>query len=208
MGDIGSAIKYLYEKFILRDVLSFVTPGAIIVVTAFYLLFPNMSSFHIPWPFYVPLFGLFFVLGFAVQCFGEMFGFLHFYRDIRSSRSDRCKVWGLKWHELPNRLNMQEKMKELLEFWRATERDEEARQGRERLVVFKQMCVNNFLAFIISGIFLGVSFCNCKAVHFGVLSFVAFLLTLSLFWGYRVHVLRQDAREQVIIEEYRKVRGQ
>ena len=31
MGDIGSAIKYLYSQFILRDVLSFVTPGAIVV---------------------------------------------------------------------------------------------------------------------------------------------------------------------------------
>ena len=38
---MGDAIKYLYSQFILRDVLSFVTPGAIVVLTAFSLFLPG-----------------------------------------------------------------------------------------------------------------------------------------------------------------------
>ena len=81
MGDIGNTIKYLYEKFILRDLLSFITPGAIIILIAFLLFLPEPSlsqrldtvlkySGDMHWLLYIPLFGLFYIVGFAVQCFG------------------------------------------------------------------------------------------------------------------------------------------
>jgi len=43
VGDIGSAVNNLYRQFILRDVLSFITPGAIIVLMAFLLFLTEHS---------------------------------------------------------------------------------------------------------------------------------------------------------------------
>ena len=83
MRDFGNVIKDLYEKFILRDILSFVTPGAIVVLTAFVLfiqeptLRDNLEKFFeysrsMHWLLYIPLFGVFYTVGFAIQCFGEI----------------------------------------------------------------------------------------------------------------------------------------
>ena len=38
---MGDVIKNLYDKFIMRDLLSFITPGAVVVLTAFLLLLPE-----------------------------------------------------------------------------------------------------------------------------------------------------------------------
>ncbi len=76
MSDIGEGIKHLYSKFILRDVLSFVTPGAIVVGTA--LLLKWEPARILEWMrqvrgiMYIPIFGLFYAVGFALQCFGEI----------------------------------------------------------------------------------------------------------------------------------------
>ena len=43
MADFGYAIQYLYRQFILRDVLSSITPGAIVVSTAFLILLPEST---------------------------------------------------------------------------------------------------------------------------------------------------------------------
>ena len=75
-----------------------------------------------------------------------------------------------------------------------------AQQRRERLIVLKQVCGNGFLSVCISGIFLLlIVFCPVLWIRFVVVAIVAFVLFVSLLWGHRVLVLRQDAREKIII---------
>ncbi len=113
MGDIGSAIKYLYQQFILRDLLSFITPGAIVVLTAFVLFLPGScltqrldtlfnysTSMH--WLLYIPLFGLFFIVGFAVQCFGEIIGFIRIHRIAKSCCNQRRRIFKCNWDNESN----------------------------------------------------------------------------------------------------------
>ena len=83
------------------------------------------------------------------------------------------------------------------------EASDEAKQERERMVVLKQMCGNGFLASIIAGFLLLVNHWFHQA-SLWLFFIVALLLLASLFWGHRVHVLRQYAREKVIISSLKK----
>ena len=209
MGDFGNVIKDLYEKFILRDILSFVTPGAIIIVTATHLLFPEMFSRHIPWPFYIPLFGLFFMVGFAVQCFGEIIGFIR-HGLVKSCWGQRLKIFKCKnWSDESN-IWWIDAHERWIDFHKAkckVERAEQGRhevewaaQGHERWVVLKQMCSNGFWAIVIAGAFLATNhWWSCANLF--IVSLVTFLLLVSLFWGYRVHELRQYTWERMIIDK-------
>ncbi len=204
MAGFGDVIKYLYEKFILRDVLSFVTPGAIIVLTSFVLLKePSLNEFlkyssDMHWLLYIPLFGLFFTVGFAVQCLGELFDIIRFTPDVRGSWSQRWKIFLRNWADRSN-IWWTEEHKDLVDFIEKTQGDEKewARQQHERLVILKQLCANGFLSIAIAGVLLLVNHWHHQASL--VLSFVVtFLLIASLLWGYRVHLLKQDTIAKAI----------
>jgi len=221
MGDIGSAIKYLYSQFILRDVLSFVTPGAIVVLAALLLLVPEPSliysikkliyySREMHWLLYIPLFGLFYVVGFAVQCFGEMFGVITYTPYAKKSCGKRFSMlwcnWKKDWenaHKPWNKSNFWwwEEAEETSEFFEAMSGNEKVLQGHERLVVLKQMCANNFVAIIVA-IIIAVFFWIIR--HFDWSSWFMLLavvpLLVSLFWGHRVHLLKQYTREKVAMK--------
>lgn len=79
MEGIGDAIKYLYDKFLLRDVLSFIVPGAIVSIPAAYIINPNIVNYPLPWPFYILIFGAVYMLGFSLQCLGQLMGVIHHY---------------------------------------------------------------------------------------------------------------------------------
>ena len=193
MGDIGSAIKYLYSQFILRDVLSAITPGAIVVLSAILVLLPEPSlsqrlntlfqySTSIHWLLYIPLFGLFYVIGFAIECLERLFGIrLHKLDD--SSFRQRL---GIFCGNLVDKSDINKKWRgQAINFlWMSSDHDW-AGQNYERLVVLKQMCASNFGAIAIAGFLFGVSFCQNAWVKFGVLYLVIFGLLLSLYWGYR-----------------------
>jgi hypothetical protein len=79
MSDLSDTIKGFYSEFILRDLLSFVTPGAIVVGTFFFALselgngtiFGNSDFLfrvnHISIVFWILLFGLFYIIGLGMQ---------------------------------------------------------------------------------------------------------------------------------------------
>jgi hypothetical protein len=79
MSDLSDTIKGFYSEFILRDLLSFVTPGAIVVGTFFFALseLENGSRFgisyflfrvnHISIVFWILLFGFFYIIGLGLQ---------------------------------------------------------------------------------------------------------------------------------------------
>jgi hypothetical protein len=191
MSGLGDAIKYLYSQFILRDVLSFITPGAIVVLTAFLLFLPEPCltqrletlfrySTSIYWLLYIPLFGLFYVTGYALQCIKNLMHCCYSTKKTESLKSKREKE---------------------IEFLNVAALTEWATQHRERVVVHKQMCVNNFVAIIIAGIFLIVdAFCPWQYVNITIVSVVIIFLLVSVFCDYRDSVAAQDTIEDKIIE--------
>ena len=201
MGDIGNAIKYLYRQLILRDILSFVAPGALIVWSALYFFFPELLSYSIHWLLYIPLFGVFYLVGFAVQCLGELFGVISFSPPDKYPWpiKQRLNIFGTRWTKDKDTVWWNDYYKMIEKFWRLTKYDEKAQQRRERLIVLKQLCGNGFLSILIAGFFLGTSFCSLSWVKILIPSLVAFFLFGSLFWGHRVHVLRQYSREEIIM---------
>ncbi len=208
MAGFGDAIKYLYSQFILRDVLSFITPGAIVILTGFLLFLPEPCltqrletlfkySRDIHWLLYIPLFSVFYIVGFAVQCFGELLGCIrHTPNDDRSCLQQRLRIfWDAKenwWHQAHVRI---------AHFMRATQdcKQKWERERHERFVVLKQMCANGALAIAIAGAFLAVKYHWSQAWP-EVVYVVAGLLLISLFWGFRVHMGKEDDWRNVIID--------
>jgi len=205
MGAFGDAVKYLYQNFILRDILSFVTPGAIIFLTAFLMFIPESSlaqrlatlfeySHSIHWLLYIPLFGVFYMIGFAVQCFGEIIGIIRVHRYAKGCCRQRCRIFWCNWDAESN-IWWRKAHEEVVKFHKKAERVEWAGQQHERLVVLKQMCANGFLAMVIAASLIPIN-------HYGksplFLLIVGIPLLVSLFWGYRVHELRMDTMDKEI----------
>src|ERR1043166_613776 len=77
MQGIADAIKYLYQQFILRDVVAYVAPGTILSACLLRGHFRDLeATIHfierIPKIAYVPIYGLLFTLGLGIQNFGEL----------------------------------------------------------------------------------------------------------------------------------------
>lgn len=214
MGGFGDAIKGLYEKFILRDLLSFIIPGAIVGLSVFSLylsgsftqrletLFKYSTAFH--WLLYIPILGGFYLVGFAVQCLGESTGIISFsppeeYPFCWKQRLNICNIFG-KWDKDRNNLWWNKYYIELKELYQV---HENLKQERERLIVLKQFCANSALSIFIATTLIII-------YHFYIhewqwlLLFWSVSLLASLFWGYRVHLLRQYAREKVILTQIPK----
>ena len=183
MASFGDAIKYLYGKFLLRDILSFVTPGAIVVLTATYLFFPEMLCRSIAWPLYIPLFGLFYATGFAVECLERLFGCVRLHTLDNASCKQRWSILCGNWRKKPD--IYKEFREAAIQFLWMSRHHDWAGQDYERKIVLKQMCANNFGAIIIAGVLFLFSFCQNVWVKFGILSLVILFLLLSLYWGYR-----------------------
>lgn len=185
MSDIGDAIKYLYREFILRDFLSFVTPGAIVVGSMLLLhwdLCQILTFFKsIRLVLYIPIFGILFMVGFAVQCLG----------------AEILPI--IKIHGQPSHI---EHLKRLYMFRRIE--DEKAERQHERFVVLKQMCGNGAFAILIAIILLAI---KLLAIRFRVQwpiyvaqAVIVVLIIISLFKGNRVHVRRQEELEDLKIQ--------
>ena len=202
MAGFGDAIKYLYRQFILRDVLSFVTPGAIVSMTALLLFLDEWRKafefFHTFWPLYLLLFGLFYMVGFAIQCFGEIFGIIcHTRIGDQSTWGQRFRIFWRNWHEQ----NWFHKAHIDIETFATATRNPELeweRARHERFTVLKQMCANGFLAIIIAVLLIPISHYGKSPLY---LLIVGIPLLASLFWGYRVHILKEDDWREVITSQ-------
>ena len=220
MGDFGNAIKYLYSQFILRDVLSSITPGAVVALTAFLILLPEPTLKHslekifiysrdMHWLLYIPLFGVFYIAGFAIECLGRISGFIRIHPFDKSNFWERLmvfcprcdkhnKIWeGWKKHQ-GEELDVEKAIQEEKSWSQPT---------RERLIVIKQMCSNGAIAIIIAGVFLIIKLLLLKLqvssevtfiASMVVVGIVALLLLASLFWGYRWAKYALDTAERKI----------
>ena len=206
---MGDAIKYLYSQFLLRDVLSFITPGAIVVLSAILVLLPEpcisqrintlfQYSNSIRWLLYIPLFGIFFLTGYAIQCLQCLFGYVRLHRLDKSRCDQRSDILHSGWQDKPDYV-WKEAREKVMDFLNVTARADWARQHCERSVILKQMCANSFGAIIIAGIFLLTdAFCPYKYADVLTVSVVSILLLISMLWGYRNSELAVDTIERKV----------
>lgn len=180
MSEISDGIQYLYSNFIMRDLLSFVTPGAIVVGSLLLLhwepslILDFLKS--IPFVLYIPIFGILYMVGFAVQCLGAEF--------IPIIKFHHCKTD--KEHFM------------LLAKLHTIDR-EKAMSTHERFVVLKQMCGNGAFAILIAGVLLAIKLWKSDLSHWALVIMVA-LLIISLLKGHKVHVQRQEEWESAILQ--------
>jgi len=222
MGGFGDAIKYLYSQFILRDVLSSITPGAVVVLTTFLILLlePTLKdslgklfeySHNMHWLLYIPLFGVFYIAGFAIECLGRILGLIRIHPFDKSDLRERLKVFCPSWgKDDPLWKNWRKAQEEELDVEKAIKQEEKdwAQPTRERLIVLKQMCSNGALAIVIAGVFLFIPKLLLIKFHASsevtlivsmvVISMVVVSLLASLYWGYRWAKLALDTVEQKI----------
>ena len=83
MQGITEAIKYLYQQFILRDVVAYVAPGAILAGCVLWVVFGTDKAvgilLGIPAIAYLPIYGIVFITGLGLENLGEMLHVLRFH---------------------------------------------------------------------------------------------------------------------------------
>lgn len=225
MSGLSDTVKYLYEKLLLRDLLSYVVPGAI-VSTAFAVMLDvtPLSLSHPIWlvrslPSILQIgvlilsFGLLQIVGLAVGFVGEsvllgsranprhckplslLLNWPHLKR-IRSRLSEGLTTLRkCIWGGDPERVRDKEQYTRLAQFLTATGGKDKASQQRERFVVLQQACGNNALALGFLAVVVG-----WKHLVAPGLALVLVGLGIALYLAHWAHLTRQIRWEKTIIE--------
>lgn len=188
MSDLSDTIKSFYSDFILRDLLSFVTPGAIVVGALMFILSNCwLRSWYghpdflllinlIPIFGWILVFGFFYIVGIGLQYVRECIPSLKFppliyrskYRDSNLKINPDEKN-GSKPVDENNQFKREFGCDELfrnskyyaefrLPFMEKTRSFEEERKTEERYVIIMQASGNSGIAFFIATFFVLVSF--------------------------------------------------
>jgi hypothetical protein len=192
MQGIGEAIKYLYQQWILRDIVAYVTPGTILGACILKIVLDGGSVFGfvrgIPAIAYVPIYGLLFATGLAVQNFGEMVRVLWDYRrDVpRVKYSD-------EWARFDELRRFHQVACNKVEY------DDQLERTRERIEVKKYASGNITLAALISLVLISVSKILPNSGHWPA-AVVGLVLIGSLWRAHRTElryltIWQQGARE-------------
>lgn len=158
MQGITEAIKYLYQQFILRDVVAYVAPGAILAGCVLWVVFGTDKAVRIvlgiPAITYLPIYGLVFITGLGLENLGEMLRILRFH-----NRRDEFKG--------SSRPDDKEHFRVLQSFHRATSAQGDTGKGdgysawlertRERITVKKYASGNIAMAIMVSMVLLLVT---------------------------------------------------
>ena len=185
MQGIAEAIKYFYQEFILRDVLGYVTPGAIIVGCVLLLQYKDLAAIvdilkEIPFVASIPIFGALFMIGFGLQNLGEMIGLL-------------------KWHE---RDSDAEHLRYLKALHDSTQSDTSGRleRTRERMAVKKIASGTVAMAFGIVLILGSLTVWNPNLLSWAVLLLGA-LLMVGVYRGHRHQGRVQALWENLVVDK-------
>jgi len=188
MSEVTDAVKTLYQKFVMRDIFSFVTPGAILLASILYLFssdFYNVLriSKEIHFLLYLPVFGVFYALGVFCMSAGAFI-------------LDNSPV------PIHNRKHLTEHLIVINDFNKKTKENKEAQDQHERFVVLKQICGNNAAALFLSTIilltkFLLDGFMSRWGLSTLFLSVILFLVSMVLFFAYKRHLEQQEIWEDL-----------
>ena len=205
MSELSEAIDSVYSKFVMRDLLSFITPGAAVVGAVSLSIFQpsDISTFleKASIGVYVLLFGICYMFGFAVQSFGAQMGLIKFYdpKDIPEAAKDNGRM--------RTREGMEAVWAHLVKFNIVA--NKESKEQRERLVILKQMSGNCAVAMLIATVLFAI---KAILVLFSItvslptdLAWVLPLLVVTILGfiflrvGHRIHREQQMAWEKTIL---------
>lgn len=182
MDKVNKIIDNFYSNFVLRDLLSFITPGAISIFSSLTLIFDfqdiiNFFS-NISLLIFIPALGLFYSIGYSLQFLGVTIRIIN--KD--ENQNDKERIIDYK-----NIIKISNKKNTYLML------------QRERLVILKQMTGNNAMALSIFIIIFSI-----KKFWFSGLNVVALilmiLLTFFLFLANNDLVKRQENWEKACLE--------
>lgn len=210
MRELNSFVSGLYEAFILRDLMSYVLPGAIVLLSVLLLWRDAVQIkgffLDLDWWLLVPLLGLTFIIGFALHCLGELVGLIKVSLigdDLKCK--ERFEIFRCRASE-PTKQWLSEAYQMWANYFRATEQTSWGGPNLERLVAIKLMCGNVFMAVCLATVVAPVGILGDRGSWTSyVLTIVcALLLTGSLLWGHRAYVLRQDTWMETVIDQEQK----
>jgi len=170
MQGIAEAIKYLYQQFILRDVVAYVAPGAILAACLLRLHFGGLDPAlkfvkDIPPIAYVPIYGLLFTIGLGIQNFGEIIKLLKDHkRDSDEDRFDKLQ----KFHRAVLSSQVSQQM--------VNEYSEVLERTRERIEIKKYASGNIALALVIGAISILVAKTFTNSANWTILAIGAILV--------------------------------
>jgi hypothetical protein len=173
MQGIAEAIKYLYQQFVLRDVVAYVTPGTILAACLLRVhlggLEPAVNFIKdIPAIAYVPIYGLLFTMGVGIQNIGEMIMLLKFH----GRKTD--KEWSEKLQEF-HRAVLSSQVSDQM----SHEYGDVLERTRERIDIKKYAAGNIALAMIIGAILIWLAKTFPNAASWAILVIGA-ILAISL----------------------------
>jgi len=177
MEGIADAIKYLYQQWILRDIVAYVTPGTIVATCLLWVFLEDhvVLAFvrDLPAIAYVPIYGLLFTTGVGIQNFGE------FIRVLREHQEcvELQKYKG-EWRRFADLRQFHEVLRNEHEY------GDEMERTRERIEVKKYASGNIALAVSISLMLISVTTTFPRSGRWAA-GFVLVLLTASLFYAHR-----------------------
>lgn len=170
MQGIAEAIKYLYQQFILRDVVAYVAPGAILAACLLRLHFRGLAPAlkfvqDIPPIAYIPIYGLLFTIGLGIQNFGEIIKLLKDHkRDSDEDRFDKLQ----KFHRAVLSSQVSHQM--------VNEYSEVLERTRERIEIKKYASGNIALAVVIGTISILVAKTFTNSANWTILAIGAILV--------------------------------
>ncbi len=195
MPDVNDAVKSLYQKFMLRDIFSFITPGAILITSVLYLFGSNVfnllhSSKDIHFMLYLPILGVFYVLGIFCMSIGAFI-------------FDNSPV------PVHNRKHFAEHLIVINDFNKAVKDNKEAQLQHERFSVVKQICGNNAVALFMSGTILLLKFIlnaieSRWAFSLLIFSAILFLISVVLYFAHKSFLEQQEIWEDLYLGQGEK----
>jgi hypothetical protein len=216
VGDFGGLAEALYSRFLLRDVFGKIVPGTLLLLSLVHPYFPMWSGLkEWPWPVWLFLIGLSWLLGFAVQAFGEKTHIIRHYPKVlekigwREIRAHDPQLMDLNGKRIPGEYQILHGEKNWADFCHdfneVASKDFTLPERVERFIVIKEACGNGFVAMILGLskvlVYLTIKssvICYLSEIrqdlqmlkHIGLLALVG-LVVVALFFMHRIHVSRE-----------------
>ncbi|MBI3659242.1 hypothetical protein HY230_02055 [Candidatus Acetothermia bacterium] len=189
MSGLVEVIKYFYEDFILRDFLAYVTPGAILIGAVILLQFSdNLSQVReiikeIPFILYIPIFGVLFIVGYALEGLGERLGILKWHGYCNDEQALKALVYIQSIETITKEVGLGDRL----------------RLYRERYSVKKHMCGNASVSIALSLVLL---FCKIlyPILFYTALVALTSILVIALGFGHHDLLKRQTSFENEVLE--------
>jgi hypothetical protein len=197
MQGIAEAIKYLYQQFILRDVVAYVAPGAILAACLLRLHFHDLDTAlkfvrDIPPIAYVPIYGLLFTIGLGIQNFGVMI------RLLKEHTRENEKVRFHKLQEFHRAVLSRQVADQMVDEYR-----EALERTRERIEIKKYASGNIALALVITAISMLVAKTFPNSASWVILAIGA-ILVVSLIHANRCQAENVKTWEDGVIPNHQE----